>query len=191
MTAATALRTLVLNADFRPLNTYPLSIVSAQDAIVAVYRDRAAVVEEWDAVFRSPSCEIKIPKVIALRDYAHISAVPKFCRRSILLRDRFRCQYCGEQFQAQDLTFDHVVPRAKGGLTEWTNILSACIPCNGLKRDSHANYSGRKGAGVLRPLKAPRQPTSSELLRSGLEFLDPAIRADFSSYLYWNAELRA
>lgn len=195
MTAATALRTLVLNADFRPLNTYPLSIISAQDAIVAVYRDRVSVVEEWEAVFRSPSCEIRIPKVIALRDYAHVSADPKFCRRSVLLRDRFRCQYCGEQFQAEDLTFEHVVPRAKGGKTEWTNILMACVPCNLRKRDTMPNYSGRKGSrnvtGELRPLKAPRQPTSAELMRSGLEFLDPAIRADFASYLYWNAELRA
>lgn len=191
MTAATALRTLVLNADFRPLNTYPLSIIPAQEAISAIWRDRASVVEEWDAVFRSPSIEIRVPKVMALRAYAHIDTVPKFCRRSILLRDRFRCQYCGEQFQAADLTFDHVVPRAKQGKTEWTNILSACIPCNALKRDSLPNYSGRKRGPEMRPLKQPRQPTSAELLRSGLEFLDPAIRADFASYLYWNVELKA
>ena len=191
MTAATALRTLVLYADFRPLNTYPLSIIPAQDALVTVYRDRAQVIEEWDAVFRSPSVEIRVPKVIALRDYAHISADPKFCRRSILLRDRFRCQYCGEQFRSEELTFDHVIPRSAGGKTEWTNILSACIPCNGRKRDRLPNFSGRKGGDDMRPLREPRQPTSSELLRAGLEFLDPAVRADFASYLYWNAELRA
>lgn len=189
MTLATARRTLVLNADFRPLGTWPLSLVTAAEAITTVYRDRAVVVDEWEEVFRSPSREMRVPKVIALRVYQHVSADPKFCRRSILLRDRFRCQYCGHQFRADELTFDHVIPRSAGGKTEWTNILSACVGCNTAKRNSLPNYSGRKGAGMLRPLKTPRRPTSMELMRSGLEFLDPAIRADFSSFLYWNTEL--
>jgi hypothetical protein len=91
-----ALRTLVLNTDYRPLSTYPLSIIAAQDAVSAVWRERADVVEAWpDAFFRSPSVAIAVPKIMALRQYAPISGAPKFCRRSILLRDRFRCQYCG------------------------------------------------------------------------------------------------
>lgn len=191
MTEATARRTLVLNADFRPLSTWPLSLVTAQEAITIIYRDRASVVEEWDEVFRSPSCAIRVPKVIALREYSHISADPKFCRRSILLRDRFCCQYCGQQFRSEELTFDHVVPRSAGGQTVWTNILTACVKCNTAKGASVANHSGRKGNGSLRPLKTPRRPTSMELMRAGLEFLDPAVRADFASYLYWNTELHA
>lgn len=190
MAAATALRTLVLNADYRPLSTWPLSLVSGQEAVRAVFRGRAAVVEEWDAVFRSPSLEIRVPKVVALNEYAPISADPKFCRRSILLRDRYRCQYCGSRFEASELTFDHVIPRAAGGRTEWANILSACIACNARKRDQPANWSGRKGVG-MRPLKPPRRPTTMELLRAGLEFLDPAIREDWGSWLYWSAELQA
>lgn len=190
MTAATVLRTLVLNADFRPLSTWPLSLVSGQEAVSIVFRGRACVVEEWDAVFRSPSREIHVPKVVALNEYAPISAEPKFCRRSILLRDRFRCQYCGGSFASQELTFDHVVPRSAGGRTEWANILSACVSCNKLKRDRPADWSGRKGTG-LRPLKAPRRPTTMELLRAGLEFLDPVLREDYGSWLYWSAELKA
>jgi HNH endonuclease len=89
-----------------------------------------------------------------------------------------------------ELTFDHVIPRANGGTTSWSNILSCCVPCNKAKRDRPANWSGRKGAG-LRPLKAPRQPTTMELLRAGLEFLDPAIREDYGSWLYWSSELQA
>ncbi len=192
MTAATDLRTLVLNADYRPISTWPLSLISGQEAVRAVYRGRATVVEEWDAVFRSPSREIKVPKVVALNEYAPVNAEPKFCRRSILLRDRYRCQYCGEQFASQDLTFDHVVPRASGGRTEWNNILTACVDCNMRKQDKPANWSGRKGAaGTLRPLKAPRRPTTMELLRAGLEFLDPSIREDYGEWLYWSAELQA
>lgn len=190
MTAATARRTLVLNADFRPLATYPLSLITGQEAVKAVFRGRATTVEEWPEVFRSPSRTIQVPRVIALHEYCPINAEPKFCRRSILLRDRFRCQYCGERFDSPDLTFDHVIPRANGGQTVWENILSACVKCNTLKRDRPADWSGKKGGG-LRPLKAPRRPTTMELLRAGLEFIDPAIKEDFGSWLYWSSELRA
>lgn len=190
MIAATDLRCLVLNADWRPLATYPLSLIAGQEAVKAVYRGRAIVAEEWDQVFRSPSREIRVPRVIALNEYVQISAQPKFCRRSILLRDRFRCQYCGERFDSRDLTFDHVVPRAKGGTTTWENILSCCVPCNVAKRDSHANWSGKKG-GSGRPLKAPRQPSTMELLKAGLEFVDADIKESWGSWLYWSAELKA
>lgn len=190
MTLAIARRTLVLNADYRPLATYPLSLVTGQEAVKAVFRGRASVVEEWDEVFRSPSIEIHVPKVIALHEYAPISAGPKFCRRSILLRDRYRCQYCGIRFASPDLTFDHVVPRVKGGQTVWENILSACVECNKKKRDHSADWSGKKGQG-LRPLKAPRRPTTMELLRAGLEFIDPVTKENWADWLYWSSELRA
>ncbi len=190
MTAATALRTLVLNSDWRPLQTYPLSLITGQEAVRAVYRGRATVAEEWDQVFRSPSVEIRVPRVIALNSYIPINATPKFCRRSILLRDRFRCCYCGNRFDSAELTFDHVIPRSMGGKTEWNNILSCCVPCNLRKRNKPADWSGKKGGG-MRPLKEPRQPTTMELLRSGLEFLDPTIRETWQSWLYWSAELKA
>lgn len=175
-------RTLVLNADGRPLCAWPLSLISPQEAISAVWRERAEVVEAWpDAFFRSPSVTLPVPKVVMLRQYVPISGEPKFCRRSILLRDRFRCQFCGVQFPSPELTFDHVRPRARGGRTEWTNIVSACVRCNAAKAD---------GAS-MRPLRSPRRPTNVELLRAGLEFLPNDIREDFKSWLYWSEELRA
>jgi 5-methylcytosine-specific restriction endonuclease McrA len=193
---AAGLRTLVLNADFQPLSTWPLSLISAQAAVHAQYRDRVTVVETWeDAFFHSPSCTVAVPKVVALRQYAPVSGAPKFCRRSILLRDRFRCQYCGGPFPSNELTFDHLVPRSKGGKTVWTNILTACLDCNGVKGDKDANHSGRRGViaahGRLRPLKEPRQPTAAELLRAGLEFLPTDVREDFGSWLYWNVPLES
>jgi 5-methylcytosine-specific restriction endonuclease McrA len=190
-----SLSTLVLNADFRPLSTWPLSLIPARDAVHAVYRDRVAVVETWDAVLRSPSTSIPVPKVVALKEYAPISGEPKFCRRSILLRDRYRCQYCGERFPAHELTFDHVVPRAHGGKTTWENILTACIACNGRKGSRPPNFSGRRTVvgrkGDLRPLKQPRRPTATELLRAGLELNSNEVHEDFGSWLYWTAELEA
>ena len=66
---------LVLNADFHPLSTYPLSIVHARDAVQAVFRERVSIVETWpQAFFRSPSVSVAVPKVVALREYAPISA---------------------------------------------------------------------------------------------------------------------
>jgi 5-methylcytosine-specific restriction endonuclease McrA len=190
-----SLRCLVLNADYRPLSTWPLSLIAANEAVHAVYRDRVAVVEEWDAVFRSPTTEIRVPKVVALRDYVPVTGEPKFCRRSILLRDRYRCQYCGERHDPSELTFDHVVPRSQGGKTVWTNILTACLRCNGLKGSKTANFSGRRGVlpsdGRLRPLKEPRRPTAAELMRAGLECLPDDVREDFESWLYWSVELQS
>lgn len=175
----TDLKCLVLNADFRPLSTWPLSLIPAHVAISGLYKDRLTVVENWqDAFFHSPSTQIAVPKVAALREYAPVNATPKFCRRSILLRDRYRCQYCGESFPSNELTFDHYIPRAKGGRTVWNNILTCCLSCNAKKADGH-----------LTPRKLPHQPTTAELLRAGLEFLPNHIRQDFGSYLYWNVPL--
>jgi len=176
--AAKTLRCLVLNADARPLSTWPLSMIAAQDAVHALYRDRVTVLEEWDQVFRSPSTTIRVPKVVMLREYAPVEGDPKFCRRSILLRDHYRCQYCGERFPSPELTFDHYIPRARGGKTVWENIVTACVRCNAAKADKH-----------LVPRNLPHRPTHVELLTTGLEFLPNDIREDFGSWLYWNTEL--
>jgi 5-methylcytosine-specific restriction endonuclease McrA len=174
------LRSLVLNADYLPLTTWPLSLIPARDAVAAVYQDKVDVVENWpDQFFHSPSVTIPVPKVVALREYAPIHADPKFCRRSIFLRDHYKCQYCGGQFASQDLTFDHVLPRSRGGKTEWRNITTACIPCNADRRNNVA----------IQPKRRPHKPTTAELLRAGLEFLPSSLREDFGSWLYWDAEL--
>lgn len=185
---------LVLNANGLPLGVFPPSIIPATEAVSAVWRDRAIVVEEWpDVFFRSPSITIPVPKTLMLRTYANVSAEPRFCRRSVLLRDRFCCQYCGKKFPAEALSYDHIQPRSRGGLTCWTNIITACHACNARKRDSMPNYSGRKGKpgadGSMRPLKMPRRPTTTELLRAGLELLPNDIVETWGESLYWQVEL--
>jgi len=192
------LMTLVLNADYQPLTTWPLSLIPATEAITRLWKNRAMTVETWkdalgnEALFHSPNHTIAAPKVVVLKDYVNVSSDPKFSRRSILLRDRFCCQYCGKRFPANDLTFDHLIPRAAGGKTEWTNIVMACEPCNSKKADKMPQFSGRKGikrGNGLRPLKMPLRPTNAELLKAGLEFLPDHIREDFGSWLYWSVEL--
>ena len=60
---------LVLNADFRPLSYYPLSLWSWQDAIKAVFLDRVNIVSSYDRAVHSPSYEIKLPSVVSLKNY--------------------------------------------------------------------------------------------------------------------------
>jgi 5-methylcytosine-specific restriction endonuclease McrA len=186
MTASAAqrkpLRTLVLNSNFRPLGTWPLSLIDARDAVSAIWRDRVTVVEPWPGeFFRSPSLTMPVPKTVALREFARVHGEPKFCRRSILLRDSYTCQYCSGQFDSQDLTYDHLQPRSRGGRTEWANIVSACLRCNA--------EQGDRPASAKRPLRAPRRPTNFELLEAGLRHLPNDVRETWRDFLYWNVEL--
>jgi 5-methylcytosine-specific restriction endonuclease McrA len=106
---------LVLNADFRPLSYFPLSLWSWQDAIKAVFMDRVSVLSEYETEVRSPSVTMRLPSVIALKDYIPSARRPAFTRFNVFLRDAFLCQYCGDRRPTPDLTFDHVVPRSRGG----------------------------------------------------------------------------
>jgi 5-methylcytosine-specific restriction endonuclease McrA len=170
---------LVLNADFRPLSYFPLSVLPWQDAVSAVVKDTVAVVAEYDAVVRSPSTTIRLPSVVALREYQRMPRRVAFTRFNVFLRDRFRCQYCGEQFASNDLSFDHVVPRCRGGLTCWENIVAACRPCN-TRKDKFL---------VMKPLRAPAEPTAHELLAAKRCFPPNFLHESWGDYLYWDVEL--
>ena len=100
---------LVLNADFRPLSYYPLSLWSWQDTIKAVFLERVNIVAQYDRAVRSPSFEMKLPSVVSLKTYVKPATQPAFTRFNVFLRDRFSCQYCGAR---DDLTFDHLLPRS-------------------------------------------------------------------------------
>ena len=121
---------LVLNADFQPLSYYPLSLYSWQDAIKSVFLKRVSVIERYDQLVSSPSISFKLPSVIALKDYVMPQRKPAFTRFNVFLRDNFTCQYCAKKYTANDLTFDHLVPRCLHGKTTWQNVVSACTTCN-------------------------------------------------------------
>src|ERR1041384_2002976 len=117
---------LVLNADFRPLSYFPLSLWSWQDSVKAGFLDRVNIIGHYDAIVRSPSFEMRLPSVIALKEYVHAARHPAFTRFNVFLRDRFTCQYCGRPHSSHDLTFDHVVPRSRGGGGPWAQGVAAC-----------------------------------------------------------------
>jgi 5-methylcytosine-specific restriction endonuclease McrA len=77
---------------------------------------------------------MKLPSIIALKDYVPHNHIPAFTRFNVFLRDDFTCQYCyDKKFSTKELTFDHLIPRSKGGLTNWENVVTACSHCNWTK----------------------------------------------------------
>ena len=171
---------LVLNADFRPLSYYPLSLWSWQDAIKAVFMDRVNIVSEYDTMVRSPSFTMKLPSVVSLREYVQPPRYPAFTRFNVFLRDRFQCQYCGA---SHDLTFDHVIPRSKGGRTTWENVVAACAPCN-LRKGNRMP----RDIGMI-PLQAPFRPSVHDLHNNGRAFPPNYLHESWMDYLYWDTEL--
>ena len=174
---------LVLNADFRPLSYFPLSLWSWQEAVKAVVTDRVNVVSEYEQVVRSPTFELPLPSVISLKEYVSQARRPAFTRFNVFLRDRFVCQYCGDGLPAQELTFDHVVPRSRGGRTTWQNVVSACAPCNLRKGGRMPEDSG------VPPLRPPREPTMWELQENGRAFPPNFLHDSWGDFLYWDTEL--
>lgn len=174
---------LVLNADFRPLSYFPLSLWSWQDAVKAVFLDRVEILSEYEQVVHSPNFVMRLPSVIALRDYVEATRRPAFTRFNVFLRDKFCCQYCGHHFATQDLTFDHFIPRSRGGLTKWNNVVTACARCNLRKGDRLAREV------KMMPIRPPRQPTSMELQEIGRRFPPNYLHESWRDYLYWDEEL--
>jgi 5-methylcytosine-specific restriction endonuclease McrA len=176
---------LVLNADFRPLNYFPLSLWSWQDAIKAVFLERVTIISEYDEVIASPSLQMNLPSVIALNEYVPQRRNPAFTRFNVFLRDRFSCQYCGQGFSASELTFDHVTPRSKGGRTNWTNVVAACSPCNLRKGNKLPRQCN------MHPLAEPRAPNVWQLQENGRAFPPNYLHESWRDYLYWDSELQS
>ena len=171
---------LVLNADYTPLSYYPLSLWSWQNAVKAVFLDKVDIVAQYDREVHSANFAMQLPSVIALRQYIKPSEFPAFTRFNLFLRDRFECQYCGS---GEHLTFDHVVPRRLGGKTSWTNVTTACLPCNLRK-------GGRTPAQAHMPLRSPAtRPTSWQLQDCGRGFPPNHLHDSWRDYLYWDVEL--
>jgi 5-methylcytosine-specific restriction endonuclease McrA len=173
---------LVLNADYRPLSYYPLSVWSWQDAVKAVYMDRVEVIAQYDHAVHSPSMEMRLPSVISLKEYVHQDRAPAFTRFNLFLRDGFKCSYCNS---LEDLTFDHVVPRSRGGKTTWENIVTACSPCN-LKKGGRSLKEAH-----MNPRRPARRPTMHELQAMGRKFPPHHLHDSWVDWLYWDVVLEA
>ena len=141
-------RVLLLNQSYEPIST-----INWRKAICMLTLDKVEVVKEYNTQIRSQHLTFNLPSVVRLlRSVKRPRNRVKFNRHNILARDRFLCQYCHKRFSANDLTFDHVLPKSRGGKTSWDNIVSCCAKCNG-KKGNRTPYE----AGM--PLrKFPQEP---------------------------------
>ncbi len=174
---------LILNADYRPLSYFPLSIWPWQEAVKAIFRDSVTVISEYDRTVHSPSFEMKLPSVLALKDYVSVSRNPVFTRFNVFLRDHWTCQYCATGFKTHELTFDHVIPRSRGGRTVWDNIVASCRSCNTKK----GNFMPHEVN--MYPCREPRAPSVYELQEQGRSFPPNFLHESWGDFLYWDTEL--
>lgn len=159
-------RALVLNATFEPLG-----IVSSRRALLLVLATRAELLHATEAVFHAERVALPEPSVVRLARYVRVphNRTVAVNRRTVFARDGHRCQYCGAAAES----IDHVVPRSRGGLHAWDNVVAACRRCNTRKEDRLPHEAGL----VLRcsPM-APRQ-------RVWLLAMCGGARADWAPYL--------
>ena len=188
--------TLVLNRNWQAVH-----IATVARALVMLYRGTARVVDprdyqtydwsDWaqlrpaagDAFVQGVSLQIRVPEVVTLSEYDAVpSASVAFSRRNIFKRDKFTCVYCGAQPGTDELTIDHVVPRAHGGQSTWDNCVLACLTCNHRKADrTPAQAAMRMRKQPQRPAWKPVYALDSVPIESWTKFVSEA---------YWNAELK-
>ncbi len=188
--------TLVLNRNWQPVN-----VATVARALVLLWNESARVVDpadyqtfdwnDWsklrpeggDAFVQAIRFRIRVPEVITLTEYDRLpTAAVTFSRRNIFKRDKFVCQYCGEQPGTEELTIDHVVPRAQGGESRWDNCVLACIDCNHRKADRTPKQAGmRLRREPARPAWTPLYAAHDMRIESWSKFISEA---------YWNAELQ-
>ncbi len=145
---------LALNASFEPLTMVPM-----RRALRLVIDGKAEIVEsDADRLVRSERLTLPRPAVIRLTRFIH---VPRRFRRQVtntflFARDDYRCQYCGrmnsELVLRESLTRDHVIPMSRGGTNLWTNVVTACSPCNTRKGNRLPHEIG------MQPLTQPVEP---------------------------------
>jgi 5-methylcytosine-specific restriction endonuclease McrA len=170
-------RTLVLSQSYEPVK-----IVSWQRAMTLFFLGKVEVIEEYDRNVKTTSLVIKIPAVVRLLEAFRRHKKPvKFSRINIYGRDKYTCQYCGTKKPIGELTYDHVVPRSKGGKTEWTNIATCCSDCNRKKANRTPTQAG------MRLLSDPVRPIATPVLVVAMS--TTSMPDAWRDYLYWTAEL--
>lgn len=168
---------LLLNITYEPLR-----IINWKKAITMLTLGKVEVLEEYNRDVRSVSFSIKLPSVIRLLRLVKKPKTPvKFSRQNIYIRDNYRCQYCGRELPPDKLTWDHVIPRARGGKAEWENIVTCCMECNRRKGGKLPSETSMK------LIKKAHKPEWLPALKITLGL--KVMPHSWMDYLYWNIEL--
>jgi 5-methylcytosine-specific restriction endonuclease McrA len=167
----------------------PVARIDWQRALTLLFMGKVEVVEEYeDKYVRSVTLAFKVPSIVRfIRAMRSKKKAIKFSRENVYTRDHGMCQYCGDKVPRASITYDHVIPRAQGGKTEWTNIVISCSDCNqkkGNRTPAHARM--RLLSTPVRPKKLPDHAFMTIQWRKG----DPLSWKDWlASHHYWNASL--
>jgi 5-methylcytosine-specific restriction endonuclease McrA len=192
---------LVLNRLWQAIN-----VCTADRALSLLYTGHAQVVSEGENGFSTYSfrewCDfseqygtgeqavctislrIRVPSIILLLFFDRLpNKEVKFTRHNVFERDKNTCQYCGHKFERKDLNIDHVVPRHRGGLTAWTNVVCSCVDCNRRKGNRSPEESG------MRLIRKPKKPRWRPFVE--VQFVKTADHSwrHFLDLAYWNVEL--
>ena len=148
-------------------------------------------VQPQDEVVLTPGMAIRVPRVIALKDFDRLPRQDvKFSRHNVYVRDGSRCQYCGQKFSSAELSLDHVVPLSRGGSSNWENVVCCCLACN-VKKGNRTPQEAQ-----IKLVQQPRKPRWHPVGQfgtgshgSGAHKVHPAWR-NFLDVAYWNTELK-
>jgi 5-methylcytosine-specific restriction endonuclease McrA len=167
------MQTLVLDQGYQPINTVPWT-----KAMGYIAKEKVDVLEEYE---QEVHFNMGMPAVVRIKHKiaTHKKRI-KFSRQNVLARDKFKCQYCGVRGRGSALTFDHVIPRSKGGKTSWENVVMACEDCNARKADKTLEQVGMK----LR--SKPTRPAWVPIFNAGLRNVQ-GVPDEWRDY--WTAEL--
>lgn len=170
-------QTLLLSQGYEPIK-----VISWRRAITLLTLGKVEVIEAYDNEICAATLVIKIPAVVRLlRAFRRHNKPVRFSRINIFARDGYRCQYCGAKRSVRELTYDHVVPRSKGGKTTWDNIATCCVSCNRKK----GNRTPTEARMALRSVPAQPAWTPAVVIRLSRSSVPDAWR----DYLYWTAEI--
>ncbi len=142
----------------------PVDLVPSLKGLCLHLRGKAVILETVpDRVVRSPRLVFPMPASVLLRQHRRVHRrVAALTNEHLFLRDGHRCAYCGRTRQElrprERLTRDHLVPRSKGGMDEWLNVLTACSTCNHRKDDRLVRETG------LVPRVTPWVPSRGDLV---------------------------
>jgi len=176
--------TLVLSHAYEPI-----ACVGWERAICLIWAGKVEVVEEYeDRKVRSVTLEFRVPSIIRfLRSLRRPRPTVKFSREHLLARDRSACQYCGRRVTRSEATYDHVVPRSRGGPTRWENVVIACVPCNQRKGGRTPEEAGMRLRSVpARPSSLPGTLRITFLLDDAAP---PGWKRFVRDFQYWQGEL--
>lgn len=177
--------TLVLDATYQPINR-----VSWKEAFRMVFTGRAEIVETYaDRVIRSARRVFPMPSIVRfVRMVKNVFRRGiRFNRKNVYLRDKGRCQYCGERVPSNDFEFEHVIPKCQGGRTRWENIVVACTSCNqqkGNRTPDQARMHLRS-----RPLRPKYLPGANAAILVWDEGMPETWKDYMRSMRYWNDPL--